>query len=432
MKKFLVCCFVFCCSQVNAQLSLSEAIDIALKNNLNIKIEKNNEEVAKLNNHVGMAGGLPQVTITSSDQQSVTDVHQKLNSGVTIVRSGATANNLNANLTGTLLLYNGNKVTATKKRLSQLEAMGTHQVQAVIQNTIAQVMQKYFELVKQQKYLLTIEKSIDLSKQQFAIIEVKKAEGLANITEWSQSKIDLNNRIQEMQSQNAFIAQLKFELINLLQISQDNSIVFSNLTDSIVLNNNIQLPDVLDGLENNIDVILLDDQVKIEDCIAKETAALTKPSFRLNTGYNFSGLNTSAGQLLFNQISGPFIGVGLSIPIYNGQIYKRQEQIANLNKQTAVLRKTKTYADIETSAINLFQNYTSLKEQIKEQEETYLLSEQLVNLLLEKYKLAAATIVDLREAQKSFEEAGFKRISLLYAAKLAEIELLRLSGRLNK
>jgi outer membrane protein TolC len=45
--------------------------------------------------------------------------------------------------------------------------------------------------------------------------------------------------------------------------------------------------------------------------------------------------------------------------------------------------------------------------------------------------LAQATILELTEAQRSFEDAGYRLTNLLYNAKIAEIELKRLSGKLG-
>jgi hypothetical protein len=50
---------------------------------------------------------------------------------------------------------------------------------------------------------------------------------------------------------------------------------------------------------------------------------------------------------------------------------------------------------------------------------------------LKKFEFRNATIVDVRNAQETFENAGYLLINLSYAAKAAEIELKRLSSRLD-
>ena len=121
-------------------LNLQDAINIALKNSLDIQLQKNYVEIAKTNNYVGVAGGLPVITAGASDNEQLINVNQKLNTGVEIKRSAAPANNLSANVTAGMLLYNGSRVVATRKRLAQLESQSEEYLNSQVQNIIASVM----------------------------------------------------------------------------------------------------------------------------------------------------------------------------------------------------------------------------------------------------------------------------------------------------
>ncbi|MNY38103.1 Outer membrane efflux protein [compost metagenome] len=79
----------------------------------------------------------------------------------------------------------------------------------------------------------------------------------------------------------------------------------------------------------------------------------------------------------------------------------------------------------------MYQTYQSSIEQLENQKKNYALSKQLLDLTLQRFELIQATIIDVREAQRSFEEAGYRLINLNYAAKAAEIELKRLSNTLQ-
>ena len=73
----------------------------------------------------------------------------------------------------------------------------------------------------------------------------------------------------------------------------------------------------------------------------------------------------------------------------------------------------------------------SLKKQLQTQKKTYALAKQLLDLVLLKFQLRVATIVDLKNAQESFENTGFLLVNLSYAAKAAEIEMKRLTYQLS-
>src|ERR1044072_8236530 len=121
-------------------LSIDDAINIALKNSYDIQLARNNVEINAINNDYGVAGGLPVVSGSLTDNEQITDVNQKLNSGEHIQRKGAVGNSLSSGIEGSMLLYNGMRVIATKKRLEALEKQNQEYLNATIQNTIATVM----------------------------------------------------------------------------------------------------------------------------------------------------------------------------------------------------------------------------------------------------------------------------------------------------
>jgi outer membrane protein TolC len=410
------------------QLTLSDAISIALKNNYQIQIEKNNLKISTINNNKGVAGALPFVSMNASDQESRVDVNQRLNSGTEISRSGAYANSLNANITGSITLYNGYKITATQQRLQALQQQSEQILNAQIQNTIAGVMLRYITVIREQHYVSTIEKSIELVNKQLELVQSRKKLGLSNDAELFQSQIDLNTRTLELSTQQALVKQSQIELLNILDINPDSSMTIS---DSIFLNNDILLPEVLSSISKNPEITSLDNQIKINGLIEKEVASLRKPSLKLNTGYNVINNESTAGQLLLNRSYGPFVSMGVTVPIYNGSVFKRQQQTAAINTENAKLKKESSLNEQQAAATKTYQSYITSREQMKTQEQTLQLSKQLVDLTLKRYELNSATAVEVREAQKSYEDAAFRMINLVYLAKVAEIELLRLSYQLK-
>ncbi len=425
---FVILLFALATKSHAQQLTLQDAINIALKKNFDIQIAKNVVEINKTNNDIGVAGGLPTVSGTASDQESIVNINQKQNTGSDITRNGAASNALNANVTGTILLYNGYKVVATKKRLEELQKQSEQLLNAQIQNTIAGVMTKYYDVVRQQSYIKTLQQSIDLSKKQLELIQAKQAIGLANNADLFQSQIDLNTRMQDMQTQQLIVDQAKTDLLNLISVNPDSLII---IKDTITIDRDIKLADVMNTITVNPQIISLDQQIKINELIEKETAAQRYPSLRANTGLNYGRTQSGAGQLLLNQSYGPFIGLSVTVPIYSGGVIKRQEKVANINTQNAKLQKESALLSYQSNVIKTYQSYTNNMQQMQTQQNTYQLSQQLVDLSLQRFQLSAATIIEIREAQKSFEAAGYTLVNLSYAAKIAEVELKRVSGKLG-
>jgi len=165
--------------------------------------------------------------------------------------------------------------------------------------------------------------------------------------------------------------------------------------------------------------------------VVKETAALRYPSVRATTGYNFIRNKAAAGQLLLNQNYGPSVGVNVGIPIYNGTIIKRQQKVAQINVRNAQLDKQVLIRDYSSQVVKSYQSYTATLQQLQTEQQNYTLSNQLLELALERFKYKQATIIDVKNAQQSFEASGYRLVNLNYAAKSAEIELKRLANQLS-
>jgi len=80
--------------------------------------------------------------------------------------------------------------------------------------------------------------------------------------------------------------------------------------------------------------------------------------------------------------------------------------------------------------IRTYQAYTNSLTQLETALKNYALSTQLLDLILQKFQLGQATIIDVKQAQQSFENEGYRLVNLNYAAKVAEIELKRLASQL--
>ncbi len=379
-------------------------------------------------NNYGYAGGLPLVTGSVNDNQQITDINQKLSNGTNIQRRGATGNNLTANITGSMLLYNGMRVKTTKQRLAQLQQQSQEYLNARIQNIIADVMINYYDIVRQQNYLLTLDQSIEVSRERLSLIETKESVGLANNADLFQTQLDLNQLLQTRSSQVLVIEQAKTNLLTQLTLKPDSLIIIS---DTIIVDQNILLQHILEKLPTNHQVIAADQQVRINELIEKETAALRYPSLRLNTGYNFNLSKSSGGFNLYNESYGPFIGLNLAVPIYNGSGFKRQQRVAEINTENALIQKEIILRDNASAAVKSYQSYKNALEQLQTARENYALAAQLLELVMRRFELNVATLVDFEIAQQTFEDAGFRLVNLSYAAKAAEIEMKRLANELS-
>jgi outer membrane protein len=433
MRKFSLLLFIaFPVSlNVNAQgkLTLPDAISIALKNSYNIQLAKDNVEIASINNNIGVAGGLPIVNAQLIDNQQITSITQKFPDPTrNLQRDGVSANNMTANVTASILLYNGFRVKAAKSRLEELARLNQGLLNAQIQNTLAAVNTSYYNVVRHQYFLKSINQSIEVSKNRLFILNSRKEVGLANNADIYQAQLDLNTSIQLAEAQTLVINQSKTDLLNTIFVNPDSSIVIS---DTIIIDRTVNIAEIKSLSQKNPQLIASEQQIIINQYLEREVAALRFPTLRATTGYNLSNTTSAAGFILQNQSFGPQVGLNLAIPIYNGSINKRQHQVAEVNTRIAKTQRDNLLLNIETGVVRTYQTYTSTLDQLKTSKENYELSIKLLDLVMQKFQLGQATIIDVRVAQQSFEIESFRLANLAFTAKVAEIELKRLANLLQ-
>jgi outer membrane protein len=416
---------------LNAQtMTRDEAVRIALKNSLGIEVARNNLAIAGINNSYGIAGGLPVVTGSVSDQEQSTSIKQEYaNPANNKSSNNAFSNNLSGSVNGYMLLYNGERVATAIKRLATIEVQTRQQLSSRALILVNNVLLKYYDVVRQQSYAKTLQASIDAQKQQLAIVQAQQSVGLANNADLFQSQVDLNTQIQNLQAQQLVIDQDKTDLLTLLTLNPDSTIL---VEDTILVERNIRLPDILSAVQaTNPDIIAANEQITINQYIEKETGAQRYPSLGANAGYNYSRTKNSVGFSLLNLNYGPYAGITLNIPIFNGNVYKKQQQVAGFNTKNAQLVRDTLVLNYTSNAVKNFQAYTNNLQQVETAQANYELSQKLLDLVMKRFQLRQATIVDVKNAQQSFENAGFLLVNVTYAAKASEIALRRYANQLT-
>jgi len=176
--------------------------------------------------------------------------------------------------------------------------------------------------------------------------------------------------------------------------------------------------------------------IDIANFTLKERKAERFPIVSLNSAYNFNRSNNKATvnpyQPLYNKNYGRNIGLTTTIPILNNLNTRRLIRQAELDIQYQQLSYSNQKSLVNLGVLNAYNNYVQQKKALTLEEDNILLAKENVDIVFQTYKLGAATFIQLREAQKSLEDAYDRLIAARYNTKLAETELLRLKGDLIK
>ncbi|SFW26321.1 TolC family protein [Chitinophaga sancti] len=412
------------------QLTLKDAVSIALNKNLGLQIAENNVKIAQTNNNYAVAGGMPVVSASGTDVEQLTSLEQKYaNAANNKSSSNARSNQLTASIGATVPIYTGSRVANASKRLEVAESISNDYLKSRVAAITYNVMLKYYDIIRQESYAATLGRSIEVSRQKLDIVKAQQSVGVANNADLFQAQVDLNTQVQNLQAQQLVIDQAKTDLLTVLTLKQDSLIV---IKDTIVVATDLQLAPILQSMEQHPDLMAAGKQVQVDQYLEKETAAYRYPSLTGNAGYNFNYTRNSDGFSLLNQNYGPYVGVGVNIPVFNGSVYKRRQEIAAINTSNDRLVRDTLGMNYTGNIVKSWQAYNNNLQQLQTAKDNYELSGKLLELVLQRFQLKQATIIDVKTAQQSFENAGYLLINVSFAAKSAEIRLKYYGNQLSQ
>lgn len=409
-------------------LSVRDAMDLALLRNYDLQIARNTAEEMRLSNSPGNAGALPSISVNARDRQSEFDVAQDFSNGTQINRKGTTSNAFGADLTVNFTLFNGFRIRATQARYAALQAIGEQTLILQLQNTLSQVIFRYFDVDRLNRYHTALERSREFAGQKLKIIEQRRELGLANNADVFQARIDLNATDQHLAEQRLLIRRAEVDLAVSLGVDPDT---LFTLTDTMVIDTGISLDSVLSRMETFPELVAASAATTVSEQYIREARSARMPSLQMDGGYAYSRTENSGGFSLLNQFNGPSIGATLQIPLFNGGIFQTQEKIARLRLASSQADAKSVRQKVEAQVIKAYQAYRIALGQLDQQTESHELASQLLDIQLLRFSNSQSTILDLRAAQAGYEEAAAGLVNAKFIAKIAETELRRLMATLK-
>ncbi len=420
-------------SWAQRMLTLEEAIATALQNNYDIQLSKNDSMVAALDYSYRNAAFLPTLNGLASTTWNDNNQRQTLADGSKREQKSIKSHNSAASAQLNWTLFDGLKMFAIRDKAAEYIQLGSLGIKNQVVNSVASVISTYYNIVRQKQQLKAVEEQIALNEERVRLSQYKLDIGTGAKPDLLQSKVDLNEQKALKLEQLTLIDQLKEQLIQVMNVAPGLSF---EVSDSIPLNTTIGLGEIQEDLERSNPLLLIAQKnVDIARLTLKERKADRFPILSFNSAYNYSKTDNkkviNPFSPLFNQSNGLNYGFSATIPIFNRFNVKRQIKQAELDIQYQQLIFENQRSVINLDIITAYKNYELQKKALTLEEENILLARENVDIVFQTYKLGAATLVQLREAQNSLETANNRLIAARYAMKLAETELLRLKGVLQ-
>jgi outer membrane protein TolC len=439
MKKilYLLPCFILflpliVSAQINADTSakvvtLKQCVAFALRNQPVVRQASIDEAINERNIGISLSAWLPQVT-----GSGLYDYYFK---GGPIVPSGGssstgTPNNLSTlGLQANQVIYNNDVLQAAKaakySRLYYKENTTSSQI-----NVVSDVSKAFFDVLLSQKQLDILNEDIARLKRSLKDAYSQYTAGVVDKTDYKQATIALNNSLatrkqteESIKSKFAYLKQIMgFNPDNTLTLDYDSA----RYESEAIIDTNQKL-----DVNNRIEYQLLQTQKNLQNINVSYYKWGFLPSVSATGVYDWYYLSNSFSTLYNNSFPNAYVGLTLSIPIFQGG-----KRLQNLSK--ARLQVDRADLDIVNSRNTINTEYVQALASYKSNYTNWQFLKQNVDLAKDVYKVVSLqyregikTYLDVIVAQSDLITAELNYYNALFQLLSSKIDFQKALGTLT-
>ncbi|GAA5221362.1 TolC family protein [Membranihabitans marinus] len=405
-----------------------EAVKRALENNFGIKIASNNLKISENNTSKWNTGQLPTVSLDGGANFKLDNSTVLFQDGRQTNVTAAASESANASLNVGYTLFDGYRRKYNIAQLQDRLKLNELQVKATLENVAAQTLFQYYQVAALSQNIKILTEVLDISAERLHRSEVQYEYG-GNQLAILNAQVDLNN-----DSLNLFNAQLQLENAkrNLNNIIVDLEGLDYSVEDNVEFLTYLSAEDLKQSmLANNIEIRQMDKNIEIGNLDINLAEARKLPTFTANGSYGITYSKNNAASLLSSQSNnGLNLGVTMKWNLFDAGATKLAIENAKVSKFGLELEKESLLQDLNFEFENAWADYENklliYRTEVKNVEinrTNFLRTE-------EKFKIGQVNSVDFRQAQLNLLNAETNMNTSKFEVKIAEVQLLLLSGQL--
>lgn len=411
-------------------LTKEEAIDLVLENNLDIQVARNTKQIDDNNAHILNSGYLPSVTGNASGSIDKQDSEGVLANGDTRTAEGAETRRYSAAVNVNYTLFDGLGRYYNYKNFKERSQQSELEVRQTIETTILQLFTVYYEAARLTENTNTLEQALEISKDRLKRAEYQFEFGQNTGLDVLNAEVDINtdsiNLLNSRQQLRNTMRDLNLILNRELSsnFSADTTVNFVPELQMESMFNEAQLNNVrLQIAEKDLNMGL--NNIRVARSGYLPTIGLTG-----TYGWNESNNNSPLAFVLQNTSTGVTGAINLTWNLFDGGSTITGIKNAKIAYKNQEIAKKQIQLEVERDIRNAWDSYTNALFVLQVQEKNLQTNQNNFKRTDERYKLGQVTSIEFRQAQLNLLNAELAKSQAKYNAKLAELQMLQISGQL--
>ena len=411
-------------------ISLEKALSMALKENIDVKIKTNELDQIRNYEKVGALGALPRIilngSVSSSNGNSSLEFATENFPAIENARSESKS--INGNVGISYNIFNGLGSIYTYQKLKKQRNLKSVELLIQIEQVLLKTAKEYFDIAYLQENYKIVKELLVVSKERYNRIKVLNEFGNASNLDLLSAEIDLNNDSINLMN-------VEFELLdakNQLNITLNRDLVYNFIVeDKVEINRNLSYSDLNRETQNNNNNILLGQYVLDASKNDRKINTLSiLPSIDISAQYGYSKIESNTSIVLDQSTLGLTNFINFSWDIFDALAKNKITKNSKIQIESNKLELSAIKKEIQqqfNASYKLYQNNINL---IDLRKKNLLTSENFFAISKEQFYQGQLSSNDFRQAQIDLSISKNILNQTLYNAKIAELNLYRLSGKI--
>lgn len=428
LYSLLLLCLTMCMSlQAQGNLTLEDVKVITLENNFGIKIAKNDLSIAKNLTDKKINNYLPTLSASGGLNGSFGGSTQQFNNGSEASTANAFTWGANASIAATYTLYDKGRAL-TLEQLNESLILSDLQLRQTIEQNLLQVYNSYYLIAQFNENLNALEEAINITSERLRRAEYNLELGQGSGLEVLNAKVDIKRDSVNLIN---VIMNLNNEKRNLNVAMGRSASIEYQIAANAILTDDLNIESLMESSKaNNINLQVIQQNLNVGEKNLKIIDAEKIPSLNTGASYDYNFQDNPSAAFINKSNSRGFSGnIGVNWTLFDGsRDLRKQNAIINLNNQQ--LQLDQLQKEIDRDILNAWSNYENAIYIIRVEESALETNEENFTRTEEQFKFGQVSSIEFRQAQLNLLNSQTSLNNARYDAKIRELQLLQLTGKL--
>ena len=417
---------------VHAQnsISLEKALAITIKENIDIKIKTTELDQVKNYEKVGVLGVLPIIKVNgaasgntgSSSIEFATEDFPEIND------ADSESKSIIGNVEISYSLFGGLASVYTYQKLKKQSDLKSTELLMKIEQVLLNTAKQYYDIAYLQEENKILYELLEVSKERYSRVKIQNEFGNASKLDLLAAEIDLNKDSVTVMNSDYELKAAKERLNQTL--NRDLSTDYA-VESYVEINKDLNYSELLELTNQNNSNILFHQyliEITRKDKKINNTSIFPSVSVSAQYGYNQNESNTS---IILDQSNTGLTGfVNLSWDIFDAMARKRIAQNTQIEIESNELKLESIKKEIQKEFNVTYQQYENNIKLIEIETRNNEASERFFQRAKNQFFQGQLSRSDFRLAQVDLSISKNRLNQSLFKAKIAELNLYRLSGKI--